>query len=127
MLGEIAMPSINPGSGARKAVATIVALLLAACGPEPLAQSGVPSKTLSVVVGQKLDLKLQTIGPGEYASPPAISSPAIRFLGVAYVSPFVPAGPTQRFSFQAVAPGVAIIVFHHTDQNPTVEDTVELR
>jgi hypothetical protein len=107
--------------------ATIVALLLAACGPEPLAQSGLPGGTLSVVVGQKIDLKLQTIGPGEYASPPAISSPAIRFLGVAYVGPPVPAGPTQKFSFQAVAPGMAIIVFHHTGQNPIVEDTIEVR
>jgi hypothetical protein len=107
-------------------VATIAALLLA-CGPEPLAQSGLPSGRLSVVVGQKLYLKLQTIGPGEYASPPAISSPAIRFLGVAYVGPAVPAGPTQRFSFQAVAPGLAIVVFHHTGQHPMVEDTIEVR
>jgi hypothetical protein len=107
--------------------ATIVALILAACGPEPLAQSGLPRGTLTVVVGQKLDLKLQTIGPGEYASPPAISSPAVRFLGVAYVGPAVPAGPTQKFSFQAMAPGLAVIVFQHTSENPTVEDTVEVR
>jgi hypothetical protein len=108
-------------------VATIVALLLAACGAEPLAQDGVPSKTLSLVVGQKLDIKLQTIGPGEYASPPAVSSPSIRFLRAALVSPAVPAGSTQRFSFQAVALGLAIIAFHHTGQSATLEDTVEVR
>ena len=107
--------------------AAIVAWMLPGCGPEPLAQSGVPTGSLSLVVGQKLDLKLQTIGPGEYASPPAISSRAIRFLGVAYVSPAVPAGPTQKFSFQAVAPGLAIVVFHHTGQSPVVEDTIEVR
>jgi hypothetical protein len=108
-------------------VAMILALLLAACSAEPLSQNGEPGRTLSVRAGQKLDLELQTIGPGEYASPPAVSSPAIQFLGVALVSPAVPAGPTQRFSFQAMAPGTAIIVFHHSGQNPTVEDTVSVR
>jgi hypothetical protein len=109
-------------------VAIIAAALgLTACGPEPLSQNGVPGKTLSVNVGQTLDLKLQSIGPGEYVSPPVISSTAIRFLGVSAVGPAVPAGVTQTFSFQAVAPGSAIIVFHHSAQNPVVEDTVEVR
>lgn len=110
-----------------KVAIAAAALLLTACGAEPLAQDGAPGKTLSAVVGQNLDLKLQTIGPGEYASPPAISSPAVRFLGVSLIGPAVPAGVTQRFSFQAVAPGSAIILFHHTGQNPMVEDTVEVR
>ena len=58
-------------------------LLLAACGNEPFAANGIPSRTLSVRVGQELDLTLQTIGPGQYESPPTISSPSIRFLDVA--------------------------------------------
>jgi hypothetical protein len=36
----------------------------------------------------------------------------------------VPAGPTQRFRFEAVSQGVAVIVFHHTGQSPTIEDTI---
>ena len=100
------------------------ALLLAACGSEPLSQNGVPERTLSVTAGQKFDLTLQSIGPGEYSSPPGISSAAIRFLGVSAVGPAVPAGITQKFSFQAMAPGSATIVFLHTGQNPTVEDTI---
>jgi len=110
-----------------KVTTAAAALLLIACGAEPLAQDGAPGKTVLVRVGQSLDLKLQTIGPGEYASPPTISSAAVRFLGVSLIGPPVPAGVTQRFSFQAVAPGSAIIVFRHTGQNPVVEDTVEVR
>jgi hypothetical protein len=109
-------------------VALVVAvLLLAACGPEPLSQSAETGQKLSVQVGQMLDLKLQTIGPGEYASPPEISSAAVQFLEMSYIGPPVPAGPTQRFRFRAMRPGLAIIAFRHTDQNPIVKDTVEVR
>ncbi len=101
--------------------------LLAACGTEPLAVSGSPNRTLFVALGQELDLTLQTVGPGEYQSPPTVSSPSIRFLDVAFVGPAVPAGPTQRFRFQAEAPGEAIILFQHSGSNPPVSDTVEVR
>ena len=104
----------------------VTALLLAACGLEPLAVNGSPSRTLSLVVGQELDLTLQTIGPGEYESPPTLSSPSIRFLDVAFVTPTVPAGPTQRFRFKAEAPGQTIILFLHSGSNPAVSDTVEV-
>jgi hypothetical protein len=103
------------------------ALLLVACGPEALSQNGVPGQTLSINVGQTLDLKLQTIGSGEYASPPEISSDAIRFVGVSLLGPAVPAGPIQQFRFQAMARGLAVIAFRHTGQNPMVKDTVEVR
>jgi hypothetical protein len=105
----------------------VAALLLAACGREPLSQGEVAGNRLSLNLGQTLSLKLQTIGPGEYASPPEISSAAIRFLEMSYVSPAVPAGPTQEFRFRSVAPGLAIIAFRHTGQNPMVKDTVEVR
>jgi hypothetical protein len=80
-----------------------------------------------VSVGEELSITLQTIGPGEYQSPPAVSSSAVRFLDVAYVSPSVPAGPTQRFRFKAEAPGHAIVTFRHSGSTPMVSDTVEVR
>lgn len=52
---------------------------------------------------------------------------AIRFLDVAFVSPFVPAGPTQRLRFKAEAPGHAIVTFRHSGSTPMVSDTVEVR
>ncbi|HEX3197177.1 MAG TPA: hypothetical protein VHR39_06420 [Propionibacteriaceae bacterium] len=102
----------------------VVALALVGCGQGPFEANGIPSRTVSIEAGRELDLTLQTIGPGEYASPPSVSSAVVRFLDVQLVTPPVPAGPTQRFRFETVAPGMAVIVFHHTAQAPTVEDTV---
>jgi hypothetical protein len=100
-------------------------VLLAGCATEPLAVRG-GSQTLSLAVGQELDVTLQTVGPGEYNSPPMVSSPSLRFLSVAFVSPYVPAGPTQQFSFKGEAPGQAIVVFQHSGNNPIVSDTVNV-
>ena len=101
-------------------------ILLTACGsedstsPDPDQNRG---ETLSVVASQVFIVTLQSVGPGEYVSPPAISSSAVHFLGVTLGEP-VPAGPTQRFRFQAVQSGRAVITFRHTGQSPTVQDTV---
>ncbi len=107
-------------------VSVALVLALAGCGQEPLAANGAPSQTFSVKAGRELELTLQTVGPGEYASPPTLSTSAVRFLEVRLVTPAVPAGPTQRFRFVAVRPGQAIIVFHHTEQGQVVEDTVNV-
>lgn len=96
---------------------------LAGCGQGTVEANGAPSHLVSVQVGRELELTLQTIGPGEYASPPLVSSGAVRFLDVRLVTPAVPAGPTQRFRFEAVRAGEAVIEFHHTGQSPTIEDT----
>lgn len=95
------------------------------CGG-PLEANGLPSRSFSIEVGQQLQLTLQVAGPGEYASPPDISSTAVRFLEARVVGPPVPAGVTQRFSFQGMTPGVAVIVFHNAEQDRTVEDTVNV-
>jgi len=105
-----------------------MAFTLGACGSDAVVSAnGVPNRTLFASVGQEVHLTLQTIGPGEYESPPTISTASLRFLDVTFVSPSVPAGPTQRFRFTAEAPGQAVIVFHHTGQNAAVEDTVLVR
>lgn len=104
----------------------IVALGLVGCGQDPLEANGIPSHTLTIKAGRELELTLQTIGPGEYASPPLVSSAAVRFLDVRLVAPPVPAGPTQLFRFEAVQPGLAVIVFQHTAQGPTIEDTINV-
>ena len=106
--------------------AVLVSLGLVACGQGPLEVNGSPSQTFFIKAGRELELSLQTRGPGEYTSPPPVSSAAVRFLDVRLITPAVPAGPTQRFRFEAVKPGVAVIVFHHTAQGPTIEDTVHV-
>lgn len=110
-------------------IAPLIGLtLLLACGseepasPDPDDNRG---ETIRVIASEVFGVTLQTIGPGEYASPPLISSPAVRFLQVTLLEP-VPAGPTQRFRFQAVQSGRAVITFRHTGQGPTIQDTVEV-
>lgn len=105
----------------------VAAVGFLACGEGPLEVNGSPSQSFSVKSGRELEVTLQTIGPGEYVSPPAVSSAAIRFLDAKLVNPPVPAGVTQQFRFEAVSSGVAVIVFQHTDQGPTVEDTVAVQ
>jgi hypothetical protein len=104
----------------------VAGVLLTACRESPLSISATGNSSLSVSLGNELNITLQNIGPGEFQSPPEVSSPAVRFLDVSDVG-FPPAGPTQRFRFKAVARGQAIISFHHTGNMATVEDTVVVR
>jgi hypothetical protein len=109
-------------------VPIIATVLLAACGSDtPTGVSGIPSRTLTALRGQLVDIRLQTIGPGEYDSLPTISSPAVRFRGASEVTPAVPAGATQLFHFLAIAPGRAIITFRHNVQPTPVIDTVDVQ
>jgi hypothetical protein len=97
-----------------------------ACRSDPASVGEISSRgeTLQVPAGQVLAITLQTVGSGEYDSLPRISSSAVHFLDASFVPPHVPAGPTQRFRFQAATPGTAIIRFHHSGNNPLVIDTV---
>ena len=111
---------------ARRLRNVLVIAGLLGCSDGPLEVAGTPSQTLSIQAGRRLELTFQTVGPGEYASPPAVGSSAVRFLSMDVVTPAVPAGVTQRFRFEAVRPGVAVIVFHHTAGGATIEDTVQV-
>jgi hypothetical protein len=106
----------------------LAGLLLTACGSEGL--TGPPEssgRAFIVQAGQQLEIRLQSIGPGEYRSPPSVSSPVISFQSVSLATPPVPAGLTQLFRFQAVAPGRAIVTFRHSEQSAPVIDTVDVR
>jgi hypothetical protein len=92
----------------------------------PLEANGEPSRSFSIEAGQELELTLGTTGPGGYASPPEISSSAVRFLDVGIVGPPTPGGARQLFRFKGIVPGVAVIVFHNAEQDRTVEDTVNV-
>ena len=88
---------------------------------------GETNRSVTADVGQQIEITLRTVGPrGQYDSLPALSTDAVRFVDMSYVDP-VPAGPTQRFRFVAVARGRAVIIFRHTDALLTVEDTVNVR
>jgi len=105
----LAMPACNPGGGTS------------------VLQSDQNGQTIAVRVGQEVDIKLGTVGPGQYDSLPELSSGAVRFIDASFVGPAVPAGPRQLFRFAAQRAGVAIITFRHSGMNPTVTDTIAVR
>ena len=122
--------SVERSRALRYLASIIVIAFVAACGsdnPAGISIKGSTSRTFTVPAGFQFSVTLQTIGPGEYSSPPAVSSSAVQFRDMSQVIPVVPAGPTQRFRFLAVARGSTIVRFTHTDRNPIVEDTVLVR
>ncbi len=74
-------------------------------------------RTVVAAVGDQVEVTLQTIGPGQYGDP-SVSSHAALFLGESPVSPPIPAGATQLFRFEALAPGRADITIPHTGDSP---------
>jgi hypothetical protein len=98
------------------------ALVLAGCGsenPSPLELTmQADSTTVRASVDQKIDITLQSIGPGEFTSPPEIDSDHVKFIDVTLPSAQDPAGPTQTFHFEAASPGSAAIMIRHTDPGP---------
>lgn len=109
---------------ARLIVLAVAALSAAACHHDSILDVGPNDHgTVTVALGSEFALTLQTIGPGEFAAPPELSSQSLRFLKVEYVDP-VPAGPTQRFTFAATRRGTSVILFRHTASDRIVQDTV---
>ena len=84
-------------------------------------------QTLRVAVGEELDLTLQTVGPGEYQSPPSVSSSSLQFLDATPITPTSRWGIAQVFRFKGVAPGQAIVVIRHSGNSPVMSDTVNVR
>lgn len=74
-------------------------------------------RSIAVLVGDEIDITLQTIGPGSYGTP-VISSGSIRFLGESSPGPQNPGGPRQLFRFEAVAAGRAEITIPHLNGFP---------
>ena len=107
--------------------ALAVAVGLACFGDSIVAlDAGERNHRVSARTGERIDITLQSIGGGEYASPPTLSSPAVAFLDVGYCGT-LPAGVTQCFHFRAVSPGQAILTFTHSGNNPAVQDTVDVQ
>lgn len=87
-------------------------------------------RSLAVLVGDKIEITLRTIGPGEYGTP-VLSSGSIRFLSMDYPRLQNPGGPTQVYRFEAVAVGRAEITIPHEGGFPSPRDafaiTAEVR
>lgn len=107
-----------------------VLLIMVACSADPLLITGPESRTAIATVGQMIAMDLNNIGPGAYASPPAVSTSSVEFVDVSIVGPPNPGGPTQRFRFYARSVGTAIVRFerpHLAGGFAVVEDTIVVR
>lgn len=108
----------------------VIAFAVTACSADAVLGVDSRSQSVSARVGQEVEVTLGNVGPAIYESPPMISSNVVTYLGVDVVPPYNPGGPTQRFSFKAVAPGQALVTFRHTLDGAlvsVVEDTVKVR
>src|SRR6266511_3000602 len=82
------------------------AAFLAACGVGPglgIRANGHPNRTVTASLGQTVELSFQSIGPGEYDTPPTITGTSIRFVRMVPPDSYVPAGVTQIYRFKAVS------------------------
>jgi hypothetical protein len=109
-------------------LAGLTTIVLCGCHSTPL-ELHASFRALSVPIGQEFNVRTQTIGPGQYSSPPPIAGAAVRFLGMGDPGLPVPAGATQKFLFRAQAVGRSIITFHPEDGmpgqvRPDIQDTV---
>jgi hypothetical protein len=113
-------------------VGLFATLLAFGCSDDPVSASlrGLDDQSISVPVGTEINVILGTTGPGEYASPPELSSGSLSFVDMAYVGPATPAGVTQRFRFRAMRRGHTQIIFrltvNHSTQRPVVVHTVDV-
>jgi hypothetical protein len=106
-----------------------VAALLLALGCDPARRPNTTvsltnaddRRTIGVLVGDEIDITLQTIGPGAYGTP-VLTSGSLRFLGESSPGPQNPGGVRQLFRFEAVAAGRAEITIPHRDGFPVPRD-----
>jgi hypothetical protein len=74
-------------------------------------------RSVVVEAGDKIEVTLQTIGPGQYGDPLA-SSGSVMFLGESSADTLNPAGPRQLYRFKAVSPGRYYLTIPHTGDLP---------
>src|SRR5512143_37372 len=118
---RLAVPQAQDWPRIRIPAAAFVALVLTVCCHSSKARISLDNsdsgKSITAQVGDTIEITLQTIGPGQYATP-SVSSGSIRFLGEFSAGLPNPGGPRQLFRFEAAAPGRAAITIRRTGEDP---------
>ena len=124
------MSRVNVRHCLSASVAACVALT--ACGGDSTGGTSPQALTLTVddtgssvnaAPKERIDVMLQTIGPGEYSTP-SISSDNVRFLEVSLPATQGPGGINQDFRFEVESPGTATITIPHSDAREPFEVTI---
>ena len=99
----------------------MVLLLTVGCGPTASKiislDNGNTGQSVVAAVGEKIEVTLQTVGPGQYGDP-IVSSGSVKFLEESSAGTPNPGGPRQLYRFEAVSSGQANITIPHTDGLP---------
>ncbi len=82
-------------------------------------QNSDSGRTILISIGDEVDVTLGTVGPGQYDTP-ALSSGSVRFLGMAFVGPPRPSGPTQLFQFEGATAGRTEVTITHSAEGPAL-------
>jgi hypothetical protein len=115
--------------------ATVIACtVLGACGAESSGEKEAAPQTVTLTADdagtsvnaatkERIDVMLQTIGPGEY-SMPSISSDNVQFVDVTSPGAPNPGGVKQDFRFEVEAAGTATITIPHSEGREPFEVTI---
>jgi hypothetical protein len=98
-----------------------VLLLTTGCGSSAnqtlSLDNGDTGRSVVAAVGDKIEVTLQTIGPGQYGDP-ILSSGSVMFLGESSAGAPNPGGARQLYPFEAVASGHADVSIPHSGERP---------
>jgi hypothetical protein len=74
-------------------------------------------RTVVADVGDRIEVTLQTIGPGQFGTP-ILSTNSVAFLGEFAAAPANPGGARQLYRFEAVSAGRTYIAIPHDGDPP---------
>ena len=96
-------------------------LLTAGCGSSEnkiiSVDNDVAGQSVVASVGEKIEVTLQTVGPGQYGDP-ILSSESVKFLEESSAGTPNPGGSRQLYRFEAVSSGQVSITIPHTGDLP---------
>lgn len=79
--------------------------------------NGSAGQSVVASVGEKIEITLQTVRPGQYGDP-ILSSRSVKFLEESSAGTPNPGGPRQLYRFEAVSSGKVNITIPHTGDLP---------
>jgi hypothetical protein len=98
-----------------------MAVLLVGCGSSESkiirVDNGGAGRSVIASVGDKIEVTLQTVGPGQYGDP-ILSSESVKFLAESSAGAPNAGGPRQLYRFETVSSGRVDITIPHTGGLP---------